>query len=296
MADKRQTPDEAVARLESGMTIGIGGWGARRKPMALIRALLRSDITDLTVASFGGPDVGMLCAAGKVSKVIFAFVSLDAIPLEPYFRAARQSGAVAAEEYDEGQFLLGLQAAAWNTPFLPTRVGLGTDVTDHNPKLKTITSPFPSVEGAPPEELIAVPAMHLDAALVHYNVADQRGNAIFTGPDQYFDDLMLEAASPGARLVSTERVVPTAELKRIARCEHRMRINRMMVDSVVEVPNGAHPTSCDPDYVVDEAAVAAYAATAKADGGWDAYRAEWIDIGDEDAYQTKVRRAAEENP
>ncbi len=40
--DKTMTPDEVAARLESGMTVGIGGWGSRRKPMALVRALLRS--------------------------------------------------------------------------------------------------------------------------------------------------------------------------------------------------------------------------------------------------------------
>ena len=75
------TEDEVVARLESGMTIGIGGWAARRKPMSIVRAILRSDLTDLTIASYGGPDVGMLCASGKVSKLISAFVSDDSIPL-----------------------------------------------------------------------------------------------------------------------------------------------------------------------------------------------------------------------
>ena len=64
--DKRLTEDEAVAELESGMTIGIGGWASRRKPMSLVRALLRSPITDLTIVSYGGPDVGLLCAAGKI--------------------------------------------------------------------------------------------------------------------------------------------------------------------------------------------------------------------------------------
>ncbi len=292
MADKRCTPDEAVARLESGMTIGIGGWGARRKPMALIRAILRSDLDDLTIASFGGPDVGLLCAAGKVSKVVFAFVSLDAIPLEPHFRAARQSGSVAAEEYDEGQFLLALQAAAWHTPFLPTRVGLGSDVMAHNPRLATVISPFAGADGAPPEELIAVPALELDAALVHYNVGDARGNAAFTGPDQYFDDLMLEAAAGGSRIVSVEQVVPTEELRTAAGCEHRLRVNRMMVDVVVEAPNGAHPTSCDPDYATDERAIAAYAATAKSPEAWQTYRDEWLALPDEVTYQAKVREEA----
>ena len=59
---------EAVSAIESGMTIGIGGWGPRRKPMGLVRELLRSDVKDLTVVAYGGADVGLLCAAGKVKK------------------------------------------------------------------------------------------------------------------------------------------------------------------------------------------------------------------------------------
>ena len=92
--DKQMTPQQVVASLRDGMTLGIGGWGPRRKPMALVREILRSDLKDLTIVAYGGADVGMLCAAGKVKKVIFAFVSLDFIPLEPYFRKARQSGAI----------------------------------------------------------------------------------------------------------------------------------------------------------------------------------------------------------
>src|SRR5213594_224010 len=96
------TAEQMVAQLRDGMTIGIGGWGSRRKPMALVRAILRSPLRDLTVVSFGGPDVGLLCAAGKLRKVVFGFVSLDSIPLEPHFRRARESGAVEATELDEG--------------------------------------------------------------------------------------------------------------------------------------------------------------------------------------------------
>src|SRR5579862_4688757 len=100
MADKRMTEAAVVARLRDGMTIGIGGWGSRRKPMTLVRELLRSPLRDLTIVSFGGPDVGMLCAAGKVRKLVYGFVSLDSIPLEPHFRKARQSGAVDVVELD----------------------------------------------------------------------------------------------------------------------------------------------------------------------------------------------------
>src|SRR5450631_325117 len=131
------TEDEVVAELRSGMTIGIGGWGSRRKPMSLVRAILRSELRDLTIVSYGGPDIGLLCAAGKVRKAIYGFVSLDTIPLEPHFRIARQTGAVEAMELDEGMMLLGLQAAAWRLPFLPTRAGLGSDLLEVMPEILT---------------------------------------------------------------------------------------------------------------------------------------------------------------
>src|SRR3546814_1319676 len=78
------TAADVVAQLRDGMTIGIGGWGPRRKPMALVREILRSNLKDLTIVGYGGTDMGMLCAAGKVKKLIYGFVSLDFIPLEPF--------------------------------------------------------------------------------------------------------------------------------------------------------------------------------------------------------------------
>ena len=93
---------DVLGELRDGMTIGIGGWGSRRKPMALVREILRSPLKDLTIVSYGGPDVGLLCATHKVRKVIYGFVSLDSIPLEPHFRAARQAAAIEAVELDEG--------------------------------------------------------------------------------------------------------------------------------------------------------------------------------------------------
>lgn len=117
--DKTMTAEEVVGRLESGMTIGIGGWGSRRKPMALVRALLRSDLTDLTVVSYGGPDVGLLAAAGKVRKLVAAFATLDSIPLEPHFGAARQSGSLEMVELDEAMVMWGLTAAAQRCPSCP---------------------------------------------------------------------------------------------------------------------------------------------------------------------------------
>lgn len=272
--DKRITEEEIVAELQSGMTIGIGGWGSRRKPMSVVRAIARSGLKDLTIVSYGGPDVGILCATGQVKRVVFAFVSLDSIALEPHFRAARQAGTIETRELDEGMFLLGLQAAAWRVPFLPTRVGIGSDVPRLYPELRTVTSPYEDGE-----ELIAMPALELDAAIVHMHRADQSGNAMYLNIDPYFDDLFLGAAK--RRFLTTEKIVSTEALEQCGP-KQAMIIHRLLVDGVVEAPHGAHFTECPPDYARDESFQKEYAASAKTPEAWATFRSRYIDVSNEE--------------
>lgn len=280
MTDKTMTTDEVVARLRSGMTLGIGGWGARRKPMALVRALLRSRITDLTVVSYGGPDVGLLAAAGRIRKLVAPFATLDSVPLEPHFRAARERGAFEMTELDEAMFMWGLHAAANRLPFLPVRAGIGSDVMRVNPGLRTVTSPYEDAE-----TFVAVPALRMDAALVHMNRADRHGNAQYLGPDPYFDDLFCEAADEA--YVSCEQLVDTAELTKDA-APQTLLISRHSVTGVVRTPNGAHFTSCVPDHDRDEAFVRHYAGTP-----WPEFAGRFLS-GDEGAYQRAVAAWHEE--
>ncbi|WP_408895444.1 CoA transferase subunit A [Nocardioides sp. R1-1] len=288
--DKRMSIDDVIGSLESGMTIGIGGWGPRRKPMALVRALYNSDLTDLTVVSWGGADVGLLARAGKIRKLVYAFVSLDTVPLEPNFQRARQSASIPEiVELDEGMFQTGLKAAAERLPFLPMRAGLGSDVLVNNPWIRTVTSPYD--EGHGHEELVAVPALRLDAALIHLNRADQHGNATYLGPDPYFDDLFAMAAE--RTYVSVEQVVDTAGLT-VDTPVQRLLLSRMMVSGVVETPNGAHFTTCTPDYERDERFQRAYAAAASgSDEEWQAFHDRFL-AGDEASYQAAVQAFTEE--
>ncbi|HEX2317266.1 MAG TPA: CoA-transferase [Thermomonospora sp.] len=272
--------EDVVGSLRSGMTVGIGGWGSRRKPMALVRALCRSSLTDLTVVSYGGPDVGLLCAHGKVRKVVAPFVTLDSVPLEPHFRAARQRGDVAFTEYDEGMFMFGLYAAAHRLPFLPTPAGLGSDVLRVNPDLRTVRSPY-----GDGEELVAVPALTMDVALVHVNRADARGNAQYLGPDPYLDDLYAKAAD--LTYVSCERLVDTADLVKEGPVQSLL-ISRAHVAGVVETPNGAHFTDCAPDHGRDEEFQRMYVQAAGDPDRWEAFRRRFLS-GDESAYQDAVR-------
>ena len=280
MKRKLMTAQDVVAELRSGMTIGIGGWGSRRKPMSAVRAILRSAVTDLTIVTYGGPDVGLLCAAGRVRKLVYGFVSLDSIPLEPHFRAARQAGSIPElMELDEGMLQLGLYAAACRLPFLPTRAGLGSDVLAVNPDLRTVTSPY-----ADGEELVAMPALNLDAALIHASRADAHGNAQFLGPDPYFDDLFAMAAQRA--YVSCEQVVTTPELTATAPVQ-TVRVQRWMVAGVIEAPNGAHFTSCDPDYGRDEQFQREYATAAADPATWAEFTTRYLDH-DEAGYQAAV--------
>jgi glutaconate CoA-transferase subunit A len=285
VADKRLTLDELVGELHSGMTVGIGGWGSRRKPMAAVRAILRSDLTDLTVVSYGGPDVGLLCAAGKVAKVVYGFVTLDSIPTDPHFRVARQTGAVEAMELDEGMFYLGLLAASQRLPFLPTRAGLGSDVMAVNPTLRTVVSPYDDAE-----ELVAVPALRLDAALIHVNRADTRGSGQILGPDPFFDDLFLGAAD--RRFVTTERIVDTDRFSSEGPLQ-TMCISRLLTDGVVETEGGAHFTACVPDYGRDEAFQKEYVAAAGDPDAWTAFADRFLAV-DESGYQHAVGQAGVE--
>ncbi|KSU51086.1 acyl CoA--acetate/3-ketoacid CoA transferase subunit alpha [Gordonia sp. JH63] len=282
--DKTSTFDDVIAELRDGMTIGIGGWGSRRKPMALVRALARSEVKDLTVVTYGGPDLGLLCAAGKVRRAYYGFVSLDSAPFyDPWFAKARTNGEIEVREMDEGMVKCGLEAAAARVPFLPIRAGLGSDVLNFwEGELKTVTSPYPDADGRT-QTLVAMPALKLDAAFVHLDLADAHGNAAYTGVDPYFDDLYCAAAErrylEADQIVSTEVLVKTVP-------HQRLLLNRMAVDRVVHAPNGAHFTFAG-EYGRDEKFQQFYVASAKEPETWDAFSRRFLQV-DEQTYQREV--------
>ncbi|MAU80608.1 CoA-transferase [Gordonia sp. Z-3] len=282
--DKTSSLDEVIGELRDGMTIGIGGWGSRRKPMALVRALARSDVKDLTVVTYGGPDLGLLCAADKVRRAYYGFVSLDSAPFyDPWFAKARTSGTLEAREMDEGMVKCGLEAAAARLPFLPIRAGLGSDVPNFwDGELRTVDSPYPAADGRT-ETLIAMPALRLDAAFVHLDLADNRGNAAYTGVDPYMDDIFCGAAE--RRYLETDQIVSTEVLVKTVPTQ-RLLLNRMNVDRVVHAPNGAHFTFAG-EYGRDEKFQQFYVESAKDPQTWAAFAKRFLEV-DEADYQRAV--------
>jgi glutaconate CoA-transferase, subunit A len=276
MADKRMCAADVAAQLKDGMTLGIGGWGPRRKPMALVREILRSTVKDLTVVAYGGADVGMLCAAGKIRKLVFAFVSLDFIPLEPYFRMARQNAAIEVMEVDEGLLMLGLKAAAMRVPYIPTRVGLGTDVLRHNPDIKLVDSPYDG------KDWVAMPALPLDIALLHVDRADARGVCQIKGPDLYMDDLFARASKKA--FVTCDELVDSSFFEQDEEARY-VFWERSQTSGVVHMPCGAHPSSCAPLHGFDVKHFKEYAASAKEADGWQKYYDRYVACGEQEYLQ-----------
>lgn len=162
--DKVRSADDVIREIPDGATVAIGGSSLSRKPMALVRALVRSEVKDLRlIVDVGGPDVDLLIGAGKVKQVVYAYVGFELMGLAPHFRRARQEGTVAFEEWTEYTVMAGLDARVKGVPFLPTHAGLATDILTVNPSFKLFKDP---IQG---QELVAVPALQPDVALIHVN-------------------------------------------------------------------------------------------------------------------------------
>jgi glutaconate CoA-transferase subunit A len=243
----RMTLDELAQSVGDGATVGIGGAGLQRKPMAALTALVDAGRRDLTVVSFlGSVDVELMLAAGVVSALHSAGVSLDGSGLAPQFRAARQEETVSFVEWSEGTLLCALQATARAVPSLPTWMALQTDLPAVNDHLRRGTDPFTG------EPVMHVRALALDVALLHVPAIDALGNVYVDG-DFALDGALARAAA--RTIVSFEEIIEPDPA--------RAAMSRLWVDAAVGAPGGAWPSGCHPAYGADLGAVGRWAAEGK---------------------------------
>jgi glutaconate CoA-transferase subunit A len=153
-------------------------------------------------------------------------------------------------------------------------------VVDRQPEIKTVTSPYDDGE-----ELVAVPALNLDVAIIHMHRGDARGNGQYLNVDPYMDNLVALAAP--RCFMSVERVVDTDDLASSGPVQS-MLISRLMTHGVVDAPKGAHFTECVPDYGRDEAFQKEYAASAKSAEAWAEWKAKYLDCGGHEDYRKVV--------
>ncbi len=262
MIDKRVELTDAIKDIADGDSIVIGGWGSFRKPMALIREIVRSAVKDLTILSFAGMDLDLLIGAGKVKTAVFGFVSFEGAPGRPgNYNRARMDGSVEMKELSEYMFICQFKAAAERLPFYPLRGGIGTDILTINPEIKTFQDPYSN------ETLVAMPACSPNYALIHVNEADQLGNAKITG-EPYLDRLFLRAAQNV--IISAEKIVPVGEIQ-------DNTILSSWVDKVGEAPQGALPCDCYPDYPYDAKQFAKYGSATQDQSDFENYLQEMME-------------------
>ena len=275
-ADKRTTLADAAAHVADGATVALGGGLCARLPMALVRELVRAGRRGLrVVGSAHSIDVDLLVAVGAVDVCEESYVGFEQdLGLAPAFRRGAETGTLTVRESSCVTMLTQLRAAEAGVPFLPVRGLKGTDLPGLHPEWGMVTCPFTG------EELVAVPALRPDVALLHAPVGDAAGNLHLDQP--YVLDERFAHAS--AVVVATvDRIVPTSEVVAAG-----VTVPAHRVAAVAEVPFGAHPSSCYPGYAYDRSHLAEYVTAATAGGdALDAYLDRYVRPG-EDAYRDAV--------
>ena len=240
MTGKLMRMEDAVGLVKDGDMLAIGGYTLYRKPMAFIRALIRSGCKNMTVLSFAGSvDVDLLIGSGAVSTIRSCYVGMEYLGLAPNHRRCVEDGTVRLIEESELTIGLGLKAALQRVPFMPVKQLLETDMLKVRSDIQISACPLTS------QRVVALPAIKPDVAVIHVTEADPYGNAGFSG--NICADRELAMVS-GRVILTAERIVSTDELKQ---SPQPVQICNFEVDAVVEAPWGAHPTSAYPYYTFD---------------------------------------------
>jgi glutaconate CoA-transferase subunit A len=241
---KVTTLSDAIAtHVHDGDVVALQNMATQAAPMASVRELIRQEKRNLgLVVLVGGMAVDWLSAAGVIDRLIGAAVSMEQFGLCQQYRKAVESGRVRVEELSETALNARLGAGARNLPFLPTRGLIGTDLIDVNAEnLRLIEDPF----GGP--SLVACRALVPDVALVHAHRCDADGNVQYE-PTTLWPDIGIFPKAAKRVIVTAEEIVATDVLRRNP---DRTVLPGFVVDAVVEVPYGAHPTSFFPNYGYD---------------------------------------------
>ncbi len=243
MREKITSLVEAAELVRDSDVVALQNMATQVAPMAMVRELIRQEKRSLgLVVLVGGMAVDWLAAAGVIDRLIGAAVTMEQFGLCQQYRKAVESGRVKVEELSETLLNARLGAGARNLPFLPTRGAIGTDLIAQNPhNLKLIDDPFGG------HQVLACRALVPDVALVHAHRADRYGN-VQSEPTILWPDIGIMPKAAKHVIVTAEEIVDTEVLRRNP---DRTILPGFIVDAVVEVPYGAHPTSFFPNYVYD---------------------------------------------
>lgn len=279
--EKTASLADAIRPIEDGAHVAIGGSALHSHPMALVRELIRQEKRDLVIiGEIQGIEADLLCGAGVVRRIESAGVGLERFGQARNFRRAVEAGDVSMRDFTDTMAMDRIRAAGDAMPFWPVSHLDGTDIARYLPDdLVEITCPFTG------RRLQAMRPAVIDYALIHTSHADRYGNAMFPtrGLMPNGQDVTLSRAAKHT-IISVEKLVDPEVIKKNA---HRVHIPGFRVDSVVEAPFGAHPSSALDFYDFDSSHLEAYVESSKSPAGFSEYLSEYLGATEND-YLEKV--------
>lgn len=195
-------------------------------------------------------EIDMLIAGGCASEVRSCFVGMEIFGMAPHFRKAVESGSITISEESEATIALGLRASYLKVPFMPLKGLIGTDMQKVRKDIKQIEDPLGSGT-----QVMVVPKIDLDVAILHVPYADEFGNGNIAGAVWMDADMGKTAKKT---IITCEKIVETEDIRHLP---GKAQLPIQTTNAVVKVPFGAHPTSCYPNYTFDPNHIQCYLKT-----------------------------------
>jgi glutaconate CoA-transferase subunit A len=263
--------------VHSGDTVYAAGF-THLIPFAAGHEIIRQGIKELVLAR-ATPDLiyDQLVAAGCARKVIFSYMGNPGVGSLRIVRKEIEAGNLEWEEYSHFSMITRLQAGAAGLPFMPMNPTAAADLERANPQYRTVKDPYSD------QEVVTVPALNPDVAIVHVQRADSEGNAQIWG----IIGEQKEAAFASTRVILTAEEIVSQDV--IRSDPNRTLIPGFIVDAVCHVPYAAHPSYTQGYYDRDNAFYLDWDAISREADTVQAYLDEWVfGVADRDEYWRKL--------
>lgn len=247
-------------------------------PFAAGHEIIRQGLRDLTLAR-ATPDLiyDQMVAAGCARKLIFSYMGNPGVGSLRRLRAAIESGQLEWEEYSHFGMVSRLRAGASGLPFMPMKSTGAQDLAAQNPNYRQVSDPYTG------EQVVVVPPLTPDVAIIHVQRADVHGNAQVWG---ILGEQQLAAFASQRVILTVEEVVDDAVIRSDP---NRTIIPGLVVDAVCHVPYCTHPSYTQGYYDRDNEFYLAWDEISSTEAGVAAYLDEWVyGVPDRAAYWEKL--------
>ena len=200
-------------------------------PFAAGHEIIRQKRRNLTLAR-ATPDLiyDQMVAAGCAKKLIFSYIGNPGVGSLRIVRNELEAGHLEWEEYSHFGMISRLQAGAAGLPFIPMNQTGATDLERNNPNIRRVKDPYTGIE------VITVPPLHPDVAIIHVPRADVNGNAHICG---IIGEQKEAAFAAKHVIVTAEEIVDESVIRSDP---NRTLIPELIVSAVCHVPHCAHPS------------------------------------------------------